>query len=216
MIMRTPSTRIGILAILAMTAPLHAAATIYVDAGLDRSDWESAISTTITTETFDSDIAQSDTLLFSGGIQSVAADPSGSPNHLVTAGRLSATLNTATSAASGYQTITLSFPSPVNAFGADFFSIASSREVSVRGDFGSGIETFDLRALFNGDGGVDQGFFGLTSPVPFSSVTLVATGSVASNDSITVDNLSIVAVPEPSTFAALLFGGLLITGRRRR
>lgn len=125
-------------------------------------------------------------------------------------------MNTATSEVAGYQTITISFPSPVNAFGADFFSIAGSRGVSVRGDFGNGTETFDLRSLFDGDSGVDQGFFGLTSPVPFSSVTLIATGSVSSNDSFTVDNLSIVAVPEPSSFAALLLGGLLMTSRRRR
>lgn len=34
------------------------------------------------------------------------------------------------------------------------------------GTFDSGLEAFDLCALFIANGGLDQGFFGLTSTVP--------------------------------------------------
>jgi len=102
----------------------------------------------------------------------------------------------------------------VVAFGADFFSIGGSRDVSVQGTFDGGGEAFVLRDLFTGDGGVDQGFFGFTSATPFESITLVALGSIDSNDAFRVDDVAFA--PEPGTgsaaVAALVALGLL---RRR-
>jgi len=109
---------------------------------------------------------------------------------------------------------------PVTAFGADFFSIGGSREVSVQGTFDSGQEAFDLRALFDADGGVDEGFFGLVSETPFTSITLIALGSIDSNDAFRVDNVSFAPEPGPRATTAVLLvlgmAGLALRARARR
>jgi len=187
------------------------ATTSYVDTSFDRSAWEAAVSG-IVTNPFDNTIAQADTLDFDSGIQSVASGANGSPNHFVDGGRFNGTLRTSGSTAPGYLTFVWTFPVPVTAFAADFFSIGGSREVSVQGTFDSGLESFDLRTLFVNDGGVDQGFFGLTSTMPFTSITLVALGSIDSNDSFTVDNAAF-AVPEPANPDFVALAALGLAGR---
>jgi len=196
------------------------ATTTFVDFEFDRSTWVAATGV-VTNDPFDNDIAQNDVLDFDSGIQSVASGPQASPNHVVSGGDFQATLRTTTAAASipGYTSIVFTFPQPVTAFGADFFSIGGSRQVSVQGTFDAGLEAFDLRALIGADGGVDQGFFGLTSSTPFSSITLIALGSIASNDAFRVDNVAF-ELPEPAASqpAALLALGALArrTSRWRR
>ena len=99
-------------------------------------------------------------------------------------------------------------------FGADFFSIGGSRQVSVQGTFDSGLEAFDLRALFMADGGVDQGFFGLTSAAPFSSITLIALGT-STNDAITVDDI-VIELPEPTGSGLVVVAAVALLSRLRR
>jgi len=203
---------------LVFVAPVASASTTFVDFEFDRSAWDAAVPN-IVEDPFDNDIAQSGVLDFDSGIQSVASGVSGTPNHLVdgTSGRFQGTLRTAGSSAPGYLSFVWTFPEPVTAFGADFFSIGGSREVSVQGTFDAGLESFDLRTLFIGDGGLDQGFFGLTSTQPFTSITLVALGSIDSNDAFTVDNVAFGVLPEPASpgVAALLAVALLAARRRR-
>jgi hypothetical protein len=192
------------------------ATTTYVDTAFDRTAWEAAVGG-VSTDPFDNDIPQSDTLDFDSGIQSVAEGLNQTANHFVGGGRFNGTLRTSGSSAPGYLTFTWDFPEPVTAFAADFFSIGGSREVSVQGTFDSGLESFDLRTLFIDDGGLDQGFFGLSSTVPFSSITLIALGAIDSNDAFTVDEVAF-AVPEPGpeeSGATLLALGLLGLGLRR-
>ncbi len=192
------------------------ATTTFVDTLLDRSAWEEVVSDRLE-EPFDNEIAQADVLDFDSGIQSVASGAIDMPNHLVDGdlGRFRGTLRPAASTSPGYLTFVWTFPEPVMAFGADFFSIGGSRQVSVQGTFDSGLEAFDLRTLFIADGGLDQGFFGLISDDPFTSITLIALGT-STNDAITVDNLAI-GLPEPtrSGLAALLTLAGLIRRRRR-
>lgn len=196
------------------------ATTNFVSVTFDRSAWEAEAGSISTSETFDNDIAQSDTLTFDSGIQSEAAGDNAAANHLVTAGRFNGTLRTSIATAAGYLTFTWTFPENVTAFGADFYSIGGSRQVSVQGTFDSGLEAFDLRTLFGNDGGVDQGFFGLISDTPFNSITLVALNSAFSgNDNFTVDNVALVqAIPEPAslTLVALGIAGLGMALRRPR
>jgi hypothetical protein len=192
------------------------AVTTFVDVEFDRSAWE-ALASDVSTDPFNSLIAQADVLLFDSGIESVAAGLNTAASHDVFEGRFRGTLRTSGSSAPGYLTFTWTFPEPVTAFGADFFSIGASREVSVQGTFDAGLEAFDLRTLFIGDGGLDQGFFGLISAEPFTSITLIALGSIDSNDAFTIDNVAF-GLPEPAnaTGAALLaVAGLAIRQRER-
>ncbi len=191
------------------------ATTFFVDTTLDRTAWEAAAGE-VAVDPFDNDIPQSDILDFDSGIQSVAEGSNDSPNHEVFDGRFRGTLRTSGATAPGYLTFTWDFDTPVTAFGADFFSIGGDRQVSVQGTFDSGLEAFDLRTLFIGDGGLDQGFFGLTSTVPFLSITLIALGPLDRNDSFTMDNVAFA--PEPgraaTATALLLLGGLGLAFRR--
>jgi hypothetical protein len=203
-------------ALFVSAVPSYAATAPFVTAGaepFDRSAWEGAVTAPITTDTFSNDIANADFITFDSGVTSEGFDPQGSPvNNLVdstlgTSGRYSTILRTATATDNGYLSITWTFPSPVTAFGADFFSIGGSRQVSVLGDFGMGDESFDLRQLFINDGGLDQGFFGIVASSPFTSITLAAVSpTFAGNDAFTVDNLAFVPVPEPGTWALLALG----------
>ncbi|MCB1094678.1 MAG: PEP-CTERM sorting domain-containing protein [Verrucomicrobiae bacterium] len=188
------------------------ATTTFVDINFDRSSWEAGL-TGIVTDTFDSEIAQSTTLNLGSGIQSVASGAIGSPNHLVTAGRFNTTLRPSGSGSDGFTTIVWTLPYAVTAFGADFFSIAGSRQVGPEGTFDAGSEHFDLRTLFGNLGGVDQGFFGIKSTVPFDTISFTAPGT-GTNDNFTIDNVAF-AVPEPST-GLLLLGGLFFSVARSR
>ncbi len=202
---------------IAMLPELAVATETFVDFEFDRSAWEAAVSVAdVSTETFSSVIAQADVLDFDGGIQSVASGAIGTPNHRVDGDRFLGTLRPAASVSPGYLTYVWTFPEPATAFGADFFSIGDIRQVSVQGTFDSGLEAFDLRMLFSADGGTDQGFFGLTSAIPFSSITLVALGT-STNDAFSVDNVSI-ELPEPSGagIAAVTIVALLHNAVRRR
>ena len=131
-----------------------------------------------------------------------------------TSGRFIGTLRPAASTSPGYLTFVWTFPEPVTAFGADFFSIGGSRQVSVQGTFDSGLEAFDLRTLFMADGGVDQGFFGLISDEPFTSITLIALGT-STNDAFTVDNVAI-ELPEPTSSGLAALLALALLAQRRR
>jgi hypothetical protein len=220
--MTTTRTVLAMIALGAWVYVDEASATnTYVNTDFDRSAWEATLGS-VTTDPFDESIAQSDMLDFASGIESVASGSNGSPNHFVDGmtGRFNGTLRTAGSSAPGYLTIVWTFPSPVTAFGADFYSIGASREVSVQGTFDMGLESFDLRTLFIANGGLDQGFFGLTSTVPFTSITLIALGSIDSNDAFTIGDAAFGVVPEPSHPGVLALGTLWLLhslrDRRRR
>ena len=195
------------------------AVTTFVSTSFDRSAWEASATGTITNDGFDTLLSQSTTLNFDSGVVSVASGVTGTPNHLVSfdvgtsSNTFSTAINTATSAVSGYTSITWTFPHEVYSFGADFLSIGGSREVGPTGTFDSGSEHFILRDLF---GGADRGFFGIVSTTPFTQITLEATGSIASNDAIKIDNLAYDSVPEPSSFILLMSGMVCVMGRRRR
>jgi hypothetical protein len=197
-------------------ADAAAATTTFVDWEFDRTAWEAAVGA-VAEDSFDNDVAQSTVLDFDSGIQSVASGANGSPSHYVdgTLGRFVGTLRTFASTAPGYLVFVWTFPEPVTYFGADFYSIGGSREVSVQGTFDSGLEAFDLRTLFIADGGLDQGFFGVVSSEPFASITLIALGSIDSNDAFNVDNVAF-ELPEPVNPGTPALIVLALLARRRQ
>ncbi|MCP5120164.1 MAG: hypothetical protein GY953_55920 [bacterium] len=208
--------QLGLALVVALILPHTVLGTsIFVSTAFDRSGWEASVSG-VTTDTFSNDIANAASINFDTGINSTGFNPINTPNNLVDSsigvtGRYSGTFRTVNATNTGYLSIVWTFPNPVMAFAADFFSIGGSRQGSVQGDFGSGLESFDLRALFIADGGLDQGFFGLVGTSPFSQITLISTAPVfAGNDAFTVDNASFAttAMPEPGT--VVLTGAALI------
>lgn len=157
----------------------------------DRAAWEAAVSGSVTTETFDTDMADAGSLAFGTGVQSDANEPLGaSLIHNVSGGAFSARIRNA-SGTNGYRSIDWTLPAATNAFGCDFTSISSSRGVDISADFdGSGVQAFDLFAHFgNGSSG---GFFGIVSDGSFASVRLSASGT-GDNDFFGADDLSFVA-----------------------
>lgn len=201
------------LALVVAIAEPALATTTFVDTGFDRSAWEAQLANR-TDDPFDNDIPQADVLVFDSGIESVASGLNDTANHLVSGGEFLGTLRTSGSTAPGYLSFVWTFPEPVTAFGADFFSIGGSRMVSVQGTFDSGQEAFDLRTLFTADGGVDQGFFGLVSELPFSSITLIALGSIDSNDAFRIDDVAF-ELPEPHGAAPFALLAVALLARRR-
>ena len=135
------------------------------------------------------------------------------PNHRVDGVEFLGTLRPSSSVSPGYLTFVWTFPAPVTAFAADFYSIGGSRQVSVQGTFDAGLEAFDLRTLFIADSGLDQGFFGLTSSTPFSSITLIALGT-STNDAFKLDNVAI-DLPEPMGGGAVVVVLLALLRRSR-
>jgi hypothetical protein len=109
-------------------------------------------------------------------------------------------------------TETLSFATPVTAFGALFGSInptAFSINASIPGNSNAGAQvTLKTNAYPN------WAFFGWTSDTPFSSVTIAGTESSPILDNVT---LAVAAVPEPGTYSMMLAGlGLMGFAVRRR
>ena len=167
---------VAILGVLALQPHPAQATVTYVSTTFDRSGWAGALGGVVVTDTFSVEIAQADTMNLDSGVTSVATGKIGTPNHLVSGGEFLATLRPVASGSPGYSSITLTFPFPITAFGADFYSIGGSRQVGPGGTFDNGAEHFDLRTIFINAGGLDQGFFGFTSTTPFDTVVLSAPG----------------------------------------
>lgn len=110
---------------------------------------------------------------------------------------------------------TISFANPVTAFGADlgeFNNDGSLRaEISISGGSITGAgETVDTPVT----SGREKIFFGLTSDTPFEQVAFTAVNSV---DVFSIDNVSFSAIPEPSSYVAILgFLGLGLALIRRK
>ncbi len=185
---------------------------------LNRTDWENALSGTATTETFDANIADADSITFASGIQSVGINlnPGGTGNNEVSGGEWSGDVRNSGSANFGYTSITWTFSSPINAFAADFSSIAGSRALELLGNWDGGGEVgINLRDTV-GPGG----FLGVIGTSTFTQIRFdinEGTATIVGNDLFGADNVSF-AVPEPST-AGLIAGALalgFVATRRKR
>lgn len=186
------------------------AATIFTD----RTAWVTALGGAAqTSDDFSADIADGATITFASGVQSMATGEgtSGGGINRVDGGDWDTRIRNA-SGLSGYSSVTWEFPSNISAFGVDFSSISSSRGIHVSGDFdGSGNQDINL---FTHQGS-SNGFLGVIGTSSFNSITLSASGT-GDNDFFGADDLSFVAVPEPSSAILLGLGATSILIRRRR
>lgn len=184
-----------------------------------RAAWQAAvdaISGSVTTDTFSTNIPKAQTITLDSGIVSTNSFPPDISaidfpfdNNAVIAGQyLNATGDTASA------TITWTFPGAVRAFGADFFRVDAG--LTLTGNFdGTGNQTFGVGSKI----GARDGFFGVIGDIDFASIVFGNGGS--SVDAFGIDNASFAvtpsqppsSVPEPSTVMALavMVGGLFLS-----
>lgn len=116
-------------------------------------------------------------------------------------------------AAAGGSEVTVSFLSPITAWGADFGDISQGNVQR------TSINLAGTSYVPASTGQTAVRFFGFVSDTPFSTVTFRSTGT---NDGFGIDNVSYAAsvaaaVPEPATWAMLIagFAAIGLTMRRR-
>ncbi len=183
----------------------------------DRAAWEAAIAgATITTDPFDNNIAQGQSITLDSGIISTNSDPVRFDDNSVSGGiYLNATDG---DGIGGSETITWDFPEPISAFAADFTNVDDG-DLTLTGNFdGTGDVTL---TVFDEIGGED-GFLGIVGEANFSSI--VFGNNTTSADVFQIDNASFAtqstseSVPEPSSIiaVAMLGSGLLLTKRGKK
>lgn len=182
----------------------------------DRTNWEAAISGTITNDPFASPKAEAIMITFDSGVTSIASNLVATPSNIVRdpPGADNDIKFQSRAGGLGVVTLTWTFPVAVTGFGADFFG---AQNVFVTGDFdGTGDQIFEIDASI----GSADGFFGIVGMAPFTTITI--TGAANGSDFYGVDNLAFAAapsgnVPEPGTLALIGFGlaGLGFARKRR-
>lgn len=120
---------------------------------------------------------------------------------------------------------TIDFDSQQNMFGATFAGLAGGTRVEtvqLLAANGSILDSFVFADQPRGEDTGYQLFLGITSDTKFSSIKFISSrqpGSLAINDVFGIDNVwrsQIGAVPEPATWAFMIFGFGAIGGAMRR
>ena len=112
--------------------------------------------------------------------------------------------------------IILHLPHAVTAFGGDFFSTHNSDGLALEFD-GQQYLFEDMLPSGNGDG-----FWGIISSSPFTTITLLDpvqndsdSGIYRVGETFGLDNVSFAEVPEPTAFCLLTIGSLCLRRRKR-
>lgn len=181
-----------------------------------RAAWEAAVNqSTITTDTFSTDISSAQSITLDSGIVSTNSGNISLPNPPFNNNSVSGgVFNNATQAGNGTasNTIAWALPRSVFAFGADFISAGSDR-LTLNGNFdGTGIQSI----LVNNTIGGGNGFLGIVGTAKFDSIYFGNDLDIV--DGFSIDNASIASTPEPSAVVAiaLVGGGLLLSKRMKR
>ncbi len=196
----------------------------------DRVAWEAALTGTLTTETFSTNMDPGainmilDTGIITEQTGSASVAP-GLPHQAVFADN-----SIGSSVFAGFvnqdgpigSELTWTMPGPISAFGADFYDLNGSPGLTVTADFdGTGLATISIGQLLG-----SSGFFGIIGDAAFSSLIWRSNdgGGTGSGEAFRMDNFAFNAVltptpvPLPAAFPMLLVGlaGLGLVGRRRR
>ena len=185
----------------------------------DRSAWEAAIAgATITTDPFDNDIPQGQSITLDSGIISTNSPPAVAFNDNSVFGGVYVNATDGGGSLSS-ETITWDFPEPISAFAADF-AFLEPGELSLTGNFdGTGDVTL---TVFEEIGG-QNGFLGIVGEANFGSIVF-GNNSTTTAEIFNIDNASFAtqstseSVPEPSSIiaVAMLGSGLLLTKRGKK
>jgi hypothetical protein len=210
----------GILMLLAAVKPTQAF-TLYTD----RAAWEAAVGHFIT-ETFDTNIANDPVITFGNGTRSTGINPFSTgitifmTNRVQNGsywGRVDSSKDFPKKDEKRFEEIRWLFPTPVFAFGADWLQAANGSGLTLSGNFDSlGVETI---SFFEELGFPGDGFLGIVGTAPFSELVFREENPVVSgvgDEFFYADNLSIAAVPEPTTIAGLVAAGAGMIAMRRR
>lgn len=180
----------------------------------DRASWEAAVGQ-FTTETFDTPIDGAPAITFGNGISSIGVN--GSVTNQVQAGSYWGRVDTSGDFPNRFREIRWVFPTPVFAFAADWIGAATGSGLTVSANFdGLGIQTISLR---NSLGAPGTGFLGFVGTANFSELVFREEQPIFDDfgdEFFQVDNLSIAAVPEPTTIAGLALAGAGMVALRRR
>lgn len=189
--------------------------TIYTD----RAAWESAVGS-FTTETFDKDIPNADVITFGNGV--VSKGVGGIELNEVFFGLYVGDLDTSDDFPPLFNEIRWTLPSPVVAFGADWFSTATGSGLTISGDFdGTGLQTLSFASVLGEPG---TGFLGILGTAPFTEIIFREERPIdrgIGDEVFLVDNFSLAAappvesVPEPTVLAGLAVVGAGLLWRRR-
>lgn len=204
----------GSLLTIASSAGTAGAATVFVDNG---SGWTSAVSGTITTETFSTNMADAQVLAINADLTSTTNNWTGSSIHRVQSGGMTLGWGDALATGGGlarYDVFTWTFSNPITALQAYFDDFEAGFQVSFD-EGGTSPTVLDVNTLL-GDG---TGLLGLVFNQAITTLTFSTTWNY---DLSSIDDLSYAtasaAVPVPAALPLLAtaFGGLGFLGWRRR
>jgi len=178
--------------------PFRAQGNIFYDQGL----WQSVINV-VSTIPFDNDVSGSQTSYTAGGLTESGVHFSSSGLYVIN----SQPYHSSPFLYDGSGLLTIALPTGTTAIGMSLFSPTIANHLSLNATLASSGTVTDS---FFRDAGSGVTFWGITSSDPISTITISS-----SIGWLGLDNFTIGAVPEPSTYVLIGFGSIILIAFHR-